>query len=138
LDFHNRVQFNYLSVCKQRFEPSNEGSSSALVVVGIDDALCGSAKSRNHVLTILLAFEGKIANSDRFWSQARLFVTRNYTSGLPGRPITYSIYELPRHHNRPESPRTNYQTDINQVPFDGETHPQRADDQGRLVGQGQS
>ena len=76
----------------------------------------------------MLAFERKIANSDRFWSQARLFVTRNYTSGLPGRPITYSIYELPRNHNRPESPRTNYQTDINQVPFDGETHPERADD----------
>jgi hypothetical protein len=45
-------------------------------------------------------------------------------------------YELPRNHNRPESPGTNYQTDINQVPFDCKTHPQRADDQGRLVGQG--
>ena len=32
LDFHNRVQLNYLLVCNQRFEPSNEGSSSALVV----------------------------------------------------------------------------------------------------------
>jgi len=86
----------------------------------------------------VLALEAKIANSDRLWSQARLFGTRSYASGLPGWPLTYSIYELPRHHNRPESPGTNYQTDINQVPFNGETHSQRADDQGRLVGQGQN
>jgi hypothetical protein len=76
----------------------------------------------------VLAFEAKLANSDTFWSQAGLFVARSYTSGPPGRPLTYSTYELPRNHNRPESPGANYQTDINQVPFDGETHPQRADD----------
>ena len=89
----------------------------------------------------MLAFEAKLANSDGLWSQARLFVTRSYNLKLPDLQdghLTYSIYELPRNNNRPESPGTNYQTHISQVPFDGETHPQRADDQGGLVGQGQS
>jgi hypothetical protein len=86
----------------------------------------------------VLAFDGKIANSDGLCSQARLFVTRSYTSGPPGWPITYPIYELPRNNTRPESPGTNYQTAISQVPFDGETDPQWTDNQGRFVGQGQN
>ena len=53
-------------------------------------------------------------------------------------PLTYSTYELPRNNTRPESTGTNYQTAISQVPFDGKTHAQWADNQRRLVGQSQN
>jgi len=55
-----------------------------------------------------------------------------------GRLLTHSIYELPGNDSSPESPGTDYQTVINQVPLDGETHAEWADNQGRFMGQSQN
>ena len=75
----------------------------------------------------MLAFETKIANSAA--SEIRPASSLGVLYSL-----THSIYELPRNDSFPESPGTNYQTAINQVPLDRETHAEWADNQGRFVG----
>jgi len=78
----------------------------------------------------MLAFEAKIANSAA--SEIRPASSLGVLYSL-----TQSIYELPRNDSSPESTGTNYQTAINQVPLDGETHTEWADNQGRFVDQSQ-
>ena len=78
----------------------------------------------------MLAFEAKIANSSASGIEPASFLGRLYS-------LTHSIYELPRNDSSPESPGTDYQTAINQMPLDGETHAEWADNQGRFVGQSQ-
>jgi hypothetical protein len=78
----------------------------------------------------MLAFEANIANSCA--SRIRPASSLGWLYNL-----THSIYELPRNDSSPESPGTDYQTAIDQVPLDGETHAEWADNQGRFVGQSQ-
>ena len=92
-------------------------------------ALRRGAKSRNQVLAIILAFEEKIENSG---------ASRIKPASSLGRLLTHSIYELPGNDSSPESPGTEYQTAINQVPLDGETLAEWADNQGRFMGQSQN
>jgi len=78
----------------------------------------------------MLAFEANIANSSASRISPASSLGWLYS-------LTHSIYELPRNDSSPESPGTDYQTAIDQVPLDGETHAERADNQGRFVGQSQ-
>jgi hypothetical protein len=74
----------------------------------------------------MLAFESKIANSAASGIRPAYSLGRLYI-------LTHSIYELPRNDGSPESAGTGYQTAINQVPLDGETHAEWANNQGRFV-----